>query len=187
MMKWLLIAGAFSCFASFLWSIRYFFKSSDKLSGGMKGVAFFGALFMVWQMGLLLFSPAKNGWGLVALPLYFSSLALFWWAIRVNLHKPLTYAYDLDQPQHLVQEGPYRYLRHPFYTAYSLTWMAGVLATDEPWLLLSVLVMGLLYRKAALQEEKKFISSPLGADYQRYRAQTGMFLPRLFGSKNLAS
>jgi protein-S-isoprenylcysteine O-methyltransferase Ste14 len=185
MMKGLLVLSAASCFASFLWSIRYFFKSSKQLSGGMKGVALFGAIFMAWQMGLLLLSPAKeSGWGLLALALYLFSLVLFWWSIRVNLNQPLTYAYDLDQPRHLVQEGPYRLLRHPFYTAYSLTWMAGVLATEEPWLLSSVLVMGLFYWKAALQEEQKFMASSLGADYQKYRAQTGMFLPRFLRTKN---
>ena len=34
-----------------------------------------------------------------------------------------------DTPASLNQSGPYRFVRHPFYTSYSLTWLAAAVAT----------------------------------------------------------
>jgi protein-S-isoprenylcysteine O-methyltransferase Ste14 len=78
---------------------------------------------------------------------------------------------------HLVEGGPYRLLRHPFYCSYLLAWTAGIAATGRWWLIPTVLVMLAIYVRAARMEEDKFTRSPLAAAYERYRSQTGMLLP----------
>ena len=55
--------------------------------------------------------------------------------------------------------------------------MAGVVATREPWLLVTFVAMGVIYYVAARKEESKFMSGPLAADYAAYRSRTGMFVP----------
>ena len=117
------------------------------------------------------------GGALVAGCFYVCALALFWWAIRTNSPRPLSASFSPDTPQHLVERGPYRLIRHPLYSSYLLTWTAGVVATGRLWLLPSLAVMLVIYFRAAREEEQKFVRSPLGGSYQQYQSRTGQFLP----------
>ena len=73
--------------------------------------------------------------------------------------------------------GPYRFVRHPFYCSYLLTWAAGVVASAQFWLLPTVAIMLIIYTRAAKLEEEKFTRSPLAETYKSYRTRTGLFLP----------
>lgn len=168
------------CFVSFIWAIKGFFRIAGEVPFGTRVIQVIGFLFMVAHLILLLWPPLAEKWmRLIGLILYGISFALFWSCIYVNKRQPLTLAFSSDQPQHLTRHGPYRYVRHPFYLSYSLAWIAGIVATAQPWLLISMLVMGTIYYLAATKEERKFLASPLSHDYLNYRNQTGMFIPRL--------
>jgi protein-S-isoprenylcysteine O-methyltransferase Ste14 len=108
-------------------------------------------------------------------------LMLFWWAIKTNRENRLSAAFSSDLPSQLVDRGPYRFIRHPFYTSYLLTWVAGIPASGQAWLLVTVAVMFTIYFKAARMEEEKFRRSDLSENYRRYASRTGMFFPRLIG------
>ena len=69
------------------------------------------------------------------------------------------------------------WVRHPFYLSYLLCWTAGVLATGRAALAATVAFMGWIYWRAAVKEEAKFAASPLGAEYRRYAARAGRFVP----------
>ncbi|RJF90035.1 isoprenylcysteine carboxylmethyltransferase family protein [Oleomonas cavernae] len=124
----------------------------------------------------------RASWGsfIAALVLYAISAALYLWAVSTTRRQRLSVAFSADQPQFLLTAGPYNFVRHPFYTAYLLYWIAGVIAAKELWLIPTVILMGACFAAAALREEAKFADSPLGADYSAYRRRAGMFLPRLF-------
>lgn len=111
--------------------------------------------------------------------LYGASAALYLWAARTTWTRRLSLAFSADRPAHLVTSGPYRWVRHPFYSAYLLYWCAGVIAAREPWLIPTVILMAAAFTWAATREEAKFAASVLGPDYARYRRQAGLFLPRL--------
>jgi protein-S-isoprenylcysteine O-methyltransferase Ste14 len=102
---------------------------------------------------------------------------LFSLAVRANRARHLSVAFTTDVPEHLVSSGPYRYIRHPFYTSYCLTWLASAVVAHSVLLLGSFGCMMLLYRWAARFEERKFSESGLASEYRRYRANTGMFIP----------
>ncbi|PWR22167.1 methyltransferase family protein [Zavarzinia compransoris] len=108
-----------------------------------------------------------------------ASALLYGWAIATTRRQRLSLAFSKDAPAFLLVEGPYRLVRHPFYTAYLLYWIGGAIAAREAWLLLAVAVMAAGFAWAALREEGKFAASSLGGAYAAYRARTGMFLPRL--------
>jgi protein-S-isoprenylcysteine O-methyltransferase Ste14 len=78
----------------------------------------------------------------------------------------------------LVQSGIYRYIRHPQYTGFFLVTL-GMIAE---WATLPLLVMWpilfVLYYRLAKREERDMVAE-FGDAYERYRARTGMFLPRL--------
>jgi protein-S-isoprenylcysteine O-methyltransferase Ste14 len=121
--------------------------------------------------------------------LYLASLVLFWAAGNANRTRWLSVAYSSDVPQHLVNCGPYRFIRHPYYASYCLTWLAGAIsvAQSRSMVFVTFLLMTLLYVRAAKFEENKYSGSLLADDYQSYKRQTGMFIPRCCLAKPRAS
>lgn len=171
------LCGHLGCMACFSWAMRNFFVRKDTvLALEQKLVVYLGALFGLTQALALAISPVGAGFP-IACVLWVVSLLLFWSAIAANRARRLTWAFEKDEPVHLVSTGPYRWIRHPFYLSYSLCWLAAPTATSQPWLLLPFFVMGVLYWRSAQEEEKKFLLSSLSAHYQSYRSRTGMFWP----------
>ena len=162
--------------------MRNLFLQPAGLTRGMNAVKFCGLAFGLLHLALLLRPSAPEPVPLqtaLAVTLYLLSLALFWWAYNATRFTPLSAVFSPDAPRHLVIAGPYRFVRHPFYVSYLLTWTAGVVATANPWLLLTLLTMAIIYIRAARLEEQKFAASDLAQSYERYRATTGMFFPQL--------
>ncbi|HEY3741234.1 MAG TPA: isoprenylcysteine carboxylmethyltransferase family protein [Bryobacteraceae bacterium] len=169
--------------ASFGWAMRNFFLKPTGDNAGMKVIRITSTAFAILHLGAILLTPdVPLRQSLAASSIYVLALVLFFWAIRANSIS-LSAAFSSDSPQHLVQRGPYRWIRHPFYCAYLLTWSAGFVATGRWWLLPSIAVMVAVYLRAARLEEEKFASSPLAGAYQDYRESTGRFLPKLRAQK----
>jgi protein-S-isoprenylcysteine O-methyltransferase Ste14 len=117
--------------------------------------------------------------------LYICGLNLLLAAFRANRRRLLSVAFSEDVPEHLVLWGPYRYVRHPYYVSYCMTWLAGFAATGNAWMAGTLLLMLILYLWAARLEERKFLNSSYAAAYEHYQRTTGMFLPRLWPSSTL--
>ena len=80
----------------------------------------------------------------------------------------------------LVSDGPYRYVRHPIYTA--LTAIAvGTTLVFRSYLLLGVAAVSIVAHLWWAAAEEKLLGSPegLGDDYRTYASRTGRFLPRV--------
>src|SRR5262249_7033224 len=143
--------------------------TGKKMRGGMKLISLFGLISFALQIAAILLKgdfdiPASIVGGMF----YLTSLFLFFWAVRATLQHRLTLAYSTDEPQFLLKTGPYGFIRHPFYTAYSLFWLAGLTATGQWWLLLPIVVMFSLYFRAARMEEEKFyVSRVFQKDYSQ--------------------
>lgn len=111
--------------------------------------------------------------------LFVLSFTLFWWTIYTHRNRPLKIAFLDHIPNHLVTRGPYRFIRHPFYTSYFLFWIGGLIASSNPICLIGVIAMGRLYVRAARLEEEQFLqSADLRVEYQKYMDSTGRFLPK---------
>ena len=108
-------------------------------------------------------------------------MALFFAAIRASRAAALKMAFDRENPHGLVTQGPYRYLRHPFYTSYLIFWIGWAIATWSLWSVIPLAVITVIYVLAALGEERKFSRTAMAADYADYRRKTGFFWPRLPG------
>lgn len=185
----LFISLSLACFISFAWAIKKHFRTTKngggKMPAGMRVVSLLGLLFMILQLVAIVAANEFNFWAAVAGTIFYAaSLALFWWAIAATRQKRLTLAFSTDAPEHLLASGPYRFVRHPFYAAYILFWLAGLIAALQWWLLISVVVMTALYYRAARMEETKFAGSDLSGDYAFYRERTGMFLPKIFNQSS---
>jgi protein-S-isoprenylcysteine O-methyltransferase Ste14 len=177
---WLSSGLLLACLASFSWAIRSFFSQPAGDNSGMKAIRLCSTLFAVLHLAAILETPhVAARQALAAASLYLLALGLFWWAVRTSMSRPLSAVFSPDTPLHLVEHGPYRFIRHPLYSSYLLTWTAGFLATGRLWLVPTVVVMLLVYIQAAGMEEDKFARSPLADLYRHYRASTGMFFPNL--------
>ncbi len=75
----------------------------------------------------------------------------------------------------LVSRGPYRWMRHPMYTAVMM-FMAGVAILSRSWLVVAALAMliGLFHVKARWEEERLVEALP---GYGDYRVTTARFIP----------
>ena len=118
---------------------------------------------------------------LIGLAVETFGLWLFWMAIRASREARLKMAFDVANPHGLVTTGPYRYLRHPFYTSYLVFWIGWAIATWSAWSIIPLLAITAIYVVAALGEERKFSRTEMAEAYESYRRQTGFFWPRLPG------
>jgi protein-S-isoprenylcysteine O-methyltransferase Ste14 len=116
---------------------------------------------------------------MVAWLLQVASAALFVWAIRASRAAKLTYIFDGGLPQGLATDGPYKYVRHPFYTSYIVFWSGWALATGSIWSFIPVLCLTAFYVRAASQEEKLLMAAPFSKAYREYRSRTGFMLPKI--------
>ena len=117
----------------------------------------------------------------IAVLLFVLALVIFGWAVRATRRTPPTLAFSDDQPSFLLHDGPYHYVRHPFYLAYLTFWVGTAAATPGAVGWVTPLVMLVVYWIAAGFEERKFARSSLAGAYASYKAKVGMFLPRRWG------
>jgi len=125
-----------------------------------------------WSTDLDLFLQAA-GLGLWAL-----GIALGLWAARAIGGYGAVSGVTVDHQ--LVSDGPYRYVRHPIYTA--LTGIAvGTTLVFRSYLLLVVAALSIVAHLGWAAAEEKLLGSPegLGDDYRTYASRTGRFLPRV--------
>lgn len=168
------VAGA--CLASFaLARGRRFVGEPSRRMRVMVGI---GMAVSALQLGWLALMP-ETPWLAMALVGYGGALLIFWWAFCSHTRRHFALAFAEESPEILLTTGPYRLVRHPYYLSYLLFWGAGALGSASPWLWGAVALMVGLYRAAADHEERQYASGPMAAEYARYRARTGRFVPWL--------
>ncbi len=77
----------------------------------------------------------------------------------------------------LVTDGPYRWVRHPFYVAFALAMAADSVVTANWFLALTGAVAVALIGIRTRTEEQKLIER-FGDEYRHYMERTGRFMPR---------
>jgi protein-S-isoprenylcysteine O-methyltransferase Ste14 len=86
----------------------------------------------------------------------------------------------VTEDHQLVSGGPYRYVRHPVYTAIIANAL-GTALVFRSYLLLAVAALSIVIHLWWAAAEEKLLSSPegLGDAYRSYASHTGRFLPRV--------
>ena len=125
---------------------------------------------MAWSSVPLLVSLRWAGVGIGLL-----AGSLFVWTFRI-LGTNITDTVVTRRHHTLVTTGPYRFVRHPFYVAAALAYVANALATANWFIaLMGGLAMTLLVVRTTTEEEH--LVRRFGEDYLRYMKQTGRFFP----------
>lgn len=102
---------------------------------------------------------------------------LWFWAVH-NLGKNLTDTVITRKVHTLVTSGPYRWVRHPFYTACAVGLIGGSLVMAN-WLLpvfAAIVWFGFLVPRTKIEEGK--LLARFGSAYRDYMQRTGRFLPQ---------
>lgn len=124
------------------------------------------------------FVPASIllGWTALVLQLLFLALAI--WSRRI-LGRNWSGAIAATAGQELVRAGPYRWLRHPIYTALLGMYACTALISGEVHALVGVvLLLAAYWRKVRLEEQH--LASHFGPSYGEYRDATWGAVPGLF-------
>jgi protein-S-isoprenylcysteine O-methyltransferase Ste14 len=133
-----------------------------------------------------LVNPASIAWAAAPFPAWLrwaavgeaiAAGALILWTMR-TLGRNLTDTVVTREHHTLVVNGPYRFVRHPFYLALAL-WMTAFAFMAANWFLLvgGLAVVSLLVLRTAAEEER--LVARFGDGYRNYMKRTGRFLPRL--------
>jgi protein-S-isoprenylcysteine O-methyltransferase Ste14 len=138
------------------------------------------AVLIAGHLGYLTPFVVLPGWTIVIATLMHAvSIALI--AMTIGTHRiPISLWHQSnDAPVNIVTYGPYALVRHPFYSAFILCQLAGLLGFVHPAsaviTIYSVVILSLTARK----EERKLLASQFGAEYRAYLERTGRFFPRL--------
>jgi protein-S-isoprenylcysteine O-methyltransferase Ste14 len=78
-----------------------------------------------------------------------------------------------------LRAGPYRFVRHPIYTALLVLYAGAATVSDELHALIGLALAVFAYLRKIRLEEANLMNA-FGADYRDYRRKTRALLPGLF-------
>jgi protein-S-isoprenylcysteine O-methyltransferase Ste14 len=82
------------------------------------------------------------------------------------------------EDQQLVTSGPYRWIRHPIYTAYLMAYVSGGLAASNLVItFIPAIFFGLMIFNRIPREEQ-LMRDQFGEDYVQLEERTGRLLPK---------
>jgi protein-S-isoprenylcysteine O-methyltransferase Ste14 len=149
-------------------------------------------------LALWMLQPAENAWAVMELPEWLrwsgAALAPLALALLVWVHRTLDTYFSptlrLKVSHKLVMHGPYRWVRHPMYTALMLVGLAIVLISAN-WPVALITIPGMTLAVALrIPHEETMMVERFGDQYLTYMHQTGLVLPRLalprLGSRSIS-
>ena len=180
----LLVITELIVFAGFMWSLTSWFVKADVQPRWENRFMRYAIPALGALCGYMAFVHQ-----LPPLPIYVFGLtliilssALFWWTVFTFGKTPPAVAFSGRATAEFKTTGPYKYVRHPFYSAYIVGWVGCICATGALILCISLVIMIPIYLKAAREEENYWAFND-NKDYLQYKALTGMFFPKYFLKK----
>jgi protein-S-isoprenylcysteine O-methyltransferase len=114
-----------------------------------------------------------------AVLLLVGGVALRIWAIR-HLGAFFTVAVGIQHGHRVIQDGPYRFVRHPSYSG-SLLALTGIGFLTFNWLgLILIVICTLLAYALRISVEEKALLAEFGSEYQEYSARTKRIIPGVY-------
>ena len=111
--------------------------------------------------------------------LLLAGIALRIWSI-VHLGKFFTVDVAIQEGQRIVQDGPYRFVRHPSYSG-SMLALVGLACLTFNWLgFVVVFTCSLVAYALRISVEEKVLFQSLGEEYRRYAERTKRLIPGIF-------
>jgi protein-S-isoprenylcysteine O-methyltransferase Ste14 len=131
-------------------------------------------------------SPDRTHWASMKLPdairiaggvLVFTTIPCFVLLFR-HLGKNVTPTANTRMEHSLVVTGPYRWVRHPMYTAGIAFWL-GMSLFAAKWFLLFFVAAAFVFLMIRTPREEANLLDCFGDEYLDYQSRTGRYFPKL--------
>ncbi len=122
--------------------------------------------------------PATLALEIIGVALQVGFMGLAAWA-RVHLGRNWAAEVRIAEGHELVKSGPYRWLRHPIYTAMLGMFLATFIATGQLHSAIAVVMMTALYQRK-IRLEENILRETFGPQFDDYRRDTWALVPLLF-------
>lgn len=137
-------------------------------------------LYMIWppwmQWSQLILEPQVR-WG--GLGIAILGIAMLVW-VQKHLSRNFTGTVQIRPGGHVVQTGPYKYVRHPMYISFLLLGCGMGLLTANWVLGGGFLLIILIVITVRTPIEERALEAAYGDEYRLYKKRTGGLLPRFF-------
>jgi len=186
-LDWVLLAVALATAIIIAVAVQDFFVDARTNSPRVRAMQDVGVAFAVSHFGaIVLRGSAGPNWAIAGIAMYVAATLLFLSALEAARRVPLPRTLvDDPMPKALITNGPFALIRHPFYLAYSLAWLAAPVATHGPLIAVFAVIAITAYVVAARREER-LLEDRFGEAYRTYKLGTGRLLPpvaRLFAGR----
>jgi protein-S-isoprenylcysteine O-methyltransferase Ste14 len=145
-----------------------------------------GGIAMWVSVLLYMISPRLMSWSTLSIPqalrwigagVAVTCVPLLYWVMS-SLGKNITDTVVTRANHTLVTTGPYRWVRHPFYTVvFGSSFALSLIAAN--WFMGLMTFMLFIIILIRTDKEEEMMIKRFGDDYRRYMMRTGRFLPRL--------
>ena len=180
-LDWVLLAVAAATAIIISVALHDFFLDSRTPNPRIRALQDLSVVFAVSHFGVLMLrGSAGPNWAIAGIAMYVTATLLFLSALEAARRVPLPRTLVSDQmPKALLTTGPFAVIRHPFYLAYALAWLAAPVATHGPLVAVFALCAIGIYVYAARREERQ-LEERFGEAYRVYKMGTGMILPSFY-------
>jgi protein-S-isoprenylcysteine O-methyltransferase Ste14 len=178
---WLLAFSAMAAVGFFCFGLTSYFERRPDRPLWVRGIHDAGMLLSLLHLAAVFFLDVRSpAFATIGILMYTLAVVLFLAAIEAANRTRLQRSFiDQPLPDRLITDGPYRWVRHPFYVGYIIGALAPAVAIDHP---VVVIISGLMIAitiTAAFREERVWLASPRGDVYRDYSRRTGMFFPSI--------
>lgn len=154
-------------------------KRSDRGSGLFIFVSVFIAIFVADAFataGVALLPPWSFYLGLAMM---IAGILTRLWAVS-TLRSFFSYTVQIKEGHHVIEDGPYRFVRHPAYTGSLLT-ILGIGFALQSWgaVLVMALTFGITFGYR-IRVEERVLASSLGEEYLSYSRRVKRLIPYLY-------
>ena len=145
------------------------------------------ALPVILSFFAYMLNPGWMAWSIVPLPIWVRwvgvglgaiSIPLLWWlfsAIGSNISETV-----LTKKEHkLVTSGPFRWVRHPLYSATILLFVSYSMIASNWWMMLFTSLGLVMILRVVIPREEEALVSQFGEAYEEYRERVGRLLPKI--------
>lgn len=177
-MKAILLVLTSLSFASFLWSvIGVFRRDSDRNHAKYTFLRVLTVLTWAACLGAFRRESSELAY-LIGSLTQTIVLVIFWLHVRIVKSEGFSVVYSTDIPAKIVRKGLYKWVRHPFYMVYLISYFSTAFVFTDPLVFCLSGAMAWIYFDAAKMEEIKFHSSHHATEFLNYQQVTWMFLPK---------
>jgi len=180
-LDWVLLAVALATAIIISVALHDFFLDSKASNPRVRALQDLSVVFAVTHFGVLLLRGSVGpNWAIAGIAMYVAATLLFLSSLEAARRVPLPRTFvDDPMPKALITAGPFALIRHPFYVAYALAWLAAPVATHGPVAALLALAAIGIYVAAARREEKQ-LEERFGEAYRVYKLGTGRVVPSFY-------